>query len=68
MEEVNAIIKGQMDALALELIGLLITMSIFAIITFVVTGYLKIPWQLRKGLAAFSVLVGIYVWFKYFPQ
>ncbi len=66
MNKVTEIIKSPLNALGIKLIFLLATMSVFAIITFVVTGYLKMPWQLRKGLAAFSVLIGVYVWFKYF--
>lgn len=48
MEEVTSIIQGPLNALGIKLIFLLATMSAFAIITFVVTGYLKISWQLRK--------------------
>lgn len=64
MEEVTSIIRNSISALAFKLIVLLLTMAAFAAVTFIVTGFIKVPWGLRKGLAAMGALIGVIVWIE----
>lgn len=65
VEEITSIIQNSESGLAIKLSVLLLTMCTFAVLTFIVTGFIKIPWELRKGLAVLGSLIGIIVWIEY---
>lgn len=65
MEEVTSIIQNSEYGLAIKLSVLLLTMCTFAVVTFIVAGFIKVPIELRKGLAVLGSLIGIIVWIEY---
>jgi len=65
VEEVTSIIQNSAYGLAIKLSVLLLTMSTFAVVTFIVAGLIKVPRELRKGLAVLGSLIGIIVWIEY---
>lgn len=65
MEVIGAFILNSMDELAVKIICLSLTMSVFAAITFFITSFIKTSPEFRKGLIVLSSLVGVIVWIEF---
>lgn len=65
MAEIGAFILNSIDKLAVKIICLTLTMSVFAAMMFIITGFIKTSPEFRKGLIVLSSLVGVIVWIEF---
>ena len=65
MEVVGTFILNSLDKFAVKIIGLSLTMFVFAAMTFFITGFIKTSPEFRKGLIVLSSLVGVIVWIEF---
>ncbi len=65
MEVVGTFILNSINELAVKIIGLSLTMTVFAVMMFFITGIIKTTPEFRKGLIVLSSLVGVIVWIEF---